>query len=430
VRTGISRADCLNIGALGSCNASMLARLAGTVALCLGVALAACSVKESGEPGGGTCPCVIGTGITVTLGCGESTCYELNGTQRGVACDEDGQHDDPAACTTGATGGGGSGGGGVASGGGGSEPDAGGGTGTGTGTGTIPPLRPWPAQVGCSDPTSATPPDCDGDGIVDSSDDCPGTPNADQADTDANGIGDACEAAVANCARFTKALASSTTALDFSGIDLRACSFTLGGPFDANPSAISVKLDGANLSCASGSFSGVPASLVGATMTRFNGGFSGTVVAGSFHGANLDHACLDLSATTGALTLDTVTFTAGIGSRGTFAFTGGDASGAQFSQNTAVSGDGTTFANASFTQTTQLTVNGGSVAGATLVQVQLAKLTSCDASAATLEETTVQLRSVDVDKMTCEIGTISCASGDTGTFDPSCTPSATPPACP
>jgi hypothetical protein len=36
-------------------------------------------------------------------------------------------------------------------------------------------------------------PDGDGDGVPDSVDNCPGTPNADQADKDGNGVGDACE---------------------------------------------------------------------------------------------------------------------------------------------------------------------------------------------------------------------------------------------
>jgi hypothetical protein len=35
-------------------------------------------------------------------------------------------------------------------------------------------------------------PDADPDGIPDASDNCPTTPNADQADCDYNGIGDAC----------------------------------------------------------------------------------------------------------------------------------------------------------------------------------------------------------------------------------------------
>jgi hypothetical protein len=41
---------------------------------------------------------------------------------------------------------------------------------------------------------TVTPPDGDGDGVPDSSDNCPGTANADQADTDGDGQGDACDA--------------------------------------------------------------------------------------------------------------------------------------------------------------------------------------------------------------------------------------------
>ncbi|MEO8574233.1 MAG: PxKF domain-containing protein [Pyrinomonadaceae bacterium] len=36
-------------------------------------------------------------------------------------------------------------------------------------------------------------PDTDGDGVVDTADNCPATPNPDQADTDGDGIGDACD---------------------------------------------------------------------------------------------------------------------------------------------------------------------------------------------------------------------------------------------
>jgi hypothetical protein len=42
--------------------------------------------------------------------------------------------------------------------------------------------------------TSPTPADADGDGVPDSSDNCPAISNADQADADADGHGDACDA--------------------------------------------------------------------------------------------------------------------------------------------------------------------------------------------------------------------------------------------
>lgn len=43
-------------------------------------------------------------------------------------------------------------------------------------------------------PPPPPPPDADGDGISDSNDNCPQTPNADQADSDGDGIGNVCDA--------------------------------------------------------------------------------------------------------------------------------------------------------------------------------------------------------------------------------------------
>jgi len=40
---------------------------------------------------------------------------------------------------------------------------------------------------------SKKPPDTDKDGVPDTSDNCPWAANADQADSDGNGVGDACE---------------------------------------------------------------------------------------------------------------------------------------------------------------------------------------------------------------------------------------------
>ena len=77
---------------------------------------------------------------------------------------------------------------------------------TGSGTWTVTRRLTGPASQraqrdGASCPLSTAPPpppppaDTDGDGIPDLSDNCPSTPNADQADRDGNGIGDACDVA-------------------------------------------------------------------------------------------------------------------------------------------------------------------------------------------------------------------------------------------
>ena len=55
--------------------------------------------------------------------------------------------------------------------------------------------------------------DRDGDGIVDDSDNCPDTPNEDQADGDGDGIGDVCEDGGDGVARCTEAIEGGGTAI-------------------------------------------------------------------------------------------------------------------------------------------------------------------------------------------------------------------------
>lgn len=73
----------------------------------------------------------------------------------------------------------------------------------GTGCGSLlgldsPELKPTPDAPGAgSDSGSNSNVDTDGDGVLDGDDNCPATPNADQADTDGDHVGDACQGCVA-----------------------------------------------------------------------------------------------------------------------------------------------------------------------------------------------------------------------------------------
>jgi len=113
----------------------------------------------------------------------------------------------------------------------------------------------WPSMP---EPPSA-PTDCDSDGIPDDRDNCPGVPNPNQADSEGNGIGDACRVAAANCALLN---AEGTT--DFAGKDLRGCRYSTG-------TGLPDDFTGANLSCmaVTGNWLAAPIFKT-ATMTRFS----------------------------------------------------------------------------------------------------------------------------------------------------------------
>ena len=60
--------------------------------------------------------------------------------------------------------------------------------------------KPRPVAAGQAPPPMVVL-DHDGDGVVDSADNCPGVANADQTDTDKDGMGDACECVNVDCTR-------------------------------------------------------------------------------------------------------------------------------------------------------------------------------------------------------------------------------------
>jgi uncharacterized protein YjbI with pentapeptide repeats len=134
----------------------------------------------------------------------------------------------------------------------------------------------WPSMP---EPPSA-PTDCDSDGIPDDRDNCPGVPNPNQADSEGNGIGDACRVAAANCALLN---AEGTT--DFAGKDLRGCRYSTG-------TGLPDDFTGANLSCmaVTGNWLAAPIFKT-ATMTRFSfdGNWEG-FQALDFTGADLSEA--------------------------------------------------------------------------------------------------------------------------------------------
>jgi hypothetical protein len=102
--------------------------------------------------------------------------------------------------------------------------------------------------------------DCDGDTVADGEDNCLGVPNADQADTNSDGVGDACETARANCndlntgtATFVDAdlrgcrIGSSSVAVDFTDADL-SCSYMNGQNFLGDGTFLRTNMSGVYVS--------------------------------------------------------------------------------------------------------------------------------------------------------------------------------------
>ena len=83
------------------------------------------------------------------------------------------------------------------------------------------PFAEAPASASFSGFLLLDPPDSDGDGIPDAFDNCPAVANPDQADSDVNGIGDACQlGAIHTTAAFFQAVADGTTTIEATPLPL------------------------------------------------------------------------------------------------------------------------------------------------------------------------------------------------------------------
>jgi Thrombospondin type 3 repeat len=290
--------------------------------------------------GGGSCPCTVGnSGISFTYGCGQRGCYELNGTSYGVYCTQDGPQDDPSACDTTGTDAG-------------STPDAGAPL-------DAPAPSAWPDARGLCNPAGPDAPDprgtdCDGDGVADSIDNCPGVPNPDQADTSKKGVGDACLTAWANCQLFHQV---PFVPQSYAGMDLRGCLIdgTLATPSGDGGAALDFR--GADLTCAAMQATGTwNADFTNATMSQFNAYVNVSGAGPTFTGAQLGTSCFNGIA---EVTFDTTNLEGAwirLVPPGT----------------TGCSFVGANLTNATLDQMISVSLNGGTVTGLACVETELA----------------------------------------------------------